>query len=138
MRQSQAIEKLSVAATCITVFKAFVGTGILYQPYYYWLCGTGTMAIGHAGALALSLYCASLLFKTADQHGDSFGELAFKAGGPGLKLATEVCIVVAQTFFCVNYIYFIMSQIGGVINCIIKPDDPDNANYDCSEATYVQ
>lgn len=138
MRQSQAIEKLSVAATCITVFKAFVGTGILNQPYYYWLCGTGTMAIGHAGALALSLYCASLLFKTADQHGDSFGELAFKAGGPGLKLATEVCIVVAQTFFCVNYIYFIMSQIGGVINCIIKPDDPDNVNYDCSEATYVQ
>ena len=109
MRQSQQIDKLSVASTCITIFKAFVGLGILFQPYQYWLAGTGMMALGHVSALTLSLYVASLLFKTADEHGDSFGELAMKAGGPCLKRITEILIVCAQTGFCTNYIYFILS-----------------------------
>ena len=37
-----------------------------------------------------------------------------------------------------NYIYFIMSQIGGVVNCIINPTDPDNKDYVCSEAEFVK
>jgi len=33
------------------------------------------------GSLALSLYCARLLFLCADKHGESYSDLAFKAYG---------------------------------------------------------
>ena len=118
MRQSQALEKLGVPATCMTIFKAFVGIGILLQPYQYWISGIAVMPFGHVWALLMSLYCARMLFECADSHGDSFSELAMKAGGPKLKTYTEIVIVCAQTGFCLNYIYFITSNIGAVFNCI--------------------
>mmetsp|Transcript_17803 Transcript_17803/g.22411 ORF Transcript_17803/g.22411 Transcript_17803/m.22411 type:complete len:182 (-) Transcript_17803:961-1506(-) len=109
IRQSQNIEKLGLVATCATIFKAFVGLGILFQPYQYWLTGIMVMPFGHLGALTLSLYCARLLFICADKHGDSFTELSMMAYGPRLKLITEILIVGAQFGFCTNYIYFICS-----------------------------
>lgn len=75
------------------------------------------MPLCHLGALVLALYCARLLFRAADNHGDSYSELAFKAYGRPMQIITEVLIIAAQFGFCTNYIYFITSQMGSIISC---------------------
>ena len=109
IRQSQAIDKLGTFATCASIFKTFVGLGILFQPYQYWLVGIANLPIFHLTSLFLSLYCARLLFRCADNHGESYSELAFKSYGRPMQIITECLIIAAQFGFCTNYVYFITS-----------------------------
>lgn len=86
------------------------------------------------GSLFLTLYCTKLLLVVADDHGSSFSEIAFAAGGSKLQTLTEVLIIASQMGFCINYVYFISSQIGSVFNCARTGADPAT----CSQAGVVK
>ena len=64
-----------------SIFKAFVGTSVLFLPYYFYETGIVAMPIIMVGSLVLTLYCMSLLLECADEYGDSFSDIAFAAYG---------------------------------------------------------
>ena len=91
------------------------------------------------GSLALTLYCTSLLIEVADKHGDSFSEIAEIAYGPKMKKLTEILIICSQMGFCINYVYFISSQLGSIINCNKDGADTDLSNpQNCGNALEVK
>lgn len=70
------------------------------------------------GSLVLTLYCTKLLLECADHlQSDSFSDIADAAYGPKMKRLTEILIICSQLGFCINYIYFISSQIGSIFTC---------------------
>lgn len=117
MRQSAKIEKLGTVAAGASIFKAFVGLGVLFLSNQFWETGILAMPLIMIGSLFLTLHCTKLILTVADDHGSSFSEIAEAAGGPRLRTLTEVLIICSQMGFCINYVYFISSQIGSIFNC---------------------
>lgn len=87
------------------------------MPQYFYDTGIISMPSIMIGSLILTLYCAKLLLECAEDHGDSYTEIAESAYGPKMKKLTEWLIIGSQLGFCTNYVYFISSQMGSVINC---------------------
>lgn len=80
------------------------------------------------GSLFLTLYCTRLIMELADEFGESFSEIAMVAYGNKMRILTEVLIIASQMSFCTNYIYFISSQMGSVINCARSGANPELCN----------
>jgi len=119
--EAKQIKKLGPIATCFTIMKGFVGTGVLYIPKDFKNGGYIFAPITLIVSMFVTLYCAGLLIKTHDKVGGSFPEMGEKAYGRPGKIFVEVCLVASQFSFCIAYVYFIASQIGaagGVIPCI--------------------
>ena len=116
------VKKLGPLATCFTIFKGFVATGILYVPKDFKNGGYIFTPITLLVSLVLTLYCAKLVLAVnARCGGGSFPEMGFKAYGKPGKIFVEIVLVASQFGFCTAYVYFIASQIGGeggVIPCI--------------------
>jgi amino acid permease len=108
-RQSEKIEKLGTFATGASVFKAFVGLGVLNLPYQFWETGIAVFPTFLIGILIMTLYCTSLMLECALEHGDSYSEIAKAAYGNKMKVLVEILIIGSQIGFCTNYCYFIMS-----------------------------
>ena len=108
-RQSEKIEKLGTVAASASIFKAFVGLGILFMSNQLWETGILAMPLIMVGSLILTLYCTKLLLECADEYGDSFSDIAEAAYGSKMKRLTEILIICSQMGFCINYIYFISS-----------------------------
>ena len=121
------VKKLGPLATCFTIFKGFVATGILYVPKDFKNGGYIFTPITLVVSLIITLYCAKLLLQVNDRlGGGSFPEMGFKAYGKPGKLFVEIVLVASQFGFCTAYVYFIASQIGGeggVIPCITSDND---------------
>ena len=116
------MKKLGAVATCFTIFKGFVATGVLYVPVDFKNGGYIFTPITLIGSLILTLYCAKLLLEAHEKlGGGSFPDMGFKAYGKPGKIFVECVLVASQFGFCTAYVYFIASQIGaagGVIPCI--------------------
>ena len=138
MRQSAKIEKLGKFAAAASIFKAFVGLGVLFLPYQFWDTGILAMPTIMIGSLCLTLYCTTLLIECADEVGNSFSEIAEAAYGSGMKTLTQVLIICSQFAFCTNYVYFISSQIGSIINCEKNGEFPDGGETNCAEYMNVK
>lgn len=127
------VKKLGALATCFTIFKGFVATGILYVPKDFYNGGYIFTPFTLVGSLMVTLYCAKLLLITHERlNGGSFPEMGEKAYGKPGKLFVEIVLVASQFGFCTAYVYFIASQIGGiggVIQCISSTLD------DCSDGS---
>ena len=109
-RKSEQIKKLGTGAAAASIFKAFVGLGILFMPQYFYETGIIAMPSVMLGSLMLTLYCMGLLLElTADNYGDSFSELAEVSYGNKMKKTTEWLVIGSQIGFCTNYVYFIAS-----------------------------
>jgi amino acid permease len=93
MRQSVKIDKLGTFAAAASIFKAFVGLGVLFLPYQFWETGIVAMPLIMMGSLCLTLYCTTLLCECADDVGNSFSEIAEAAYGPKMKTLTKILIV---------------------------------------------
>ena len=117
MRQSAKIEKLGTVAAGASIFKAFVGLGILFLSNQFWTTGILAMPLIMIGSLFLTLYCTKLILDCAQDYGSSFSEIAEAAGGKGLRKTTEILIIASQMGFCINYVYFISSQVGSIFSC---------------------
>ena len=121
------VKKLGALATCFTIFKGFVATGILYVPKDFKNGGYIFTPATLVASLALTLYCAKLLLEVHAKIGGSFPEMGFKVGGKPGHIFVEVVLVASQFGFCTAYVYFIADQIGGiggVIPCLTS-DNPE-------------
>ena len=104
------VGKLGPMATCFTIFKGFVATGILYVPKDFYNGGYIFTPITLIASLIITLYCAKLLLAVNDRiGGGSFPEMGFKAYGKPGKIFVEVVLVASQFGFCTAYVYFIAS-----------------------------
>jgi amino acid permease len=115
------VKKLGPLATCFTIFKGFVATGVLYVPKDFKNGGYIFTPITLVASMVLTLYCAKLLLEVHAKTGGSFPSMGFKAYGKPGKIFVEIVLVASQFGFCTAYVYFIASQIGGqggVIPCI--------------------
>ena len=131
---SKKIAKLSNCAAAFTLFKAFVGIGILYLPNFLVKSGWAVNPFLMFLSLILTLYCVKLLIESSEKLGaDSLPSIAEKAYGKWAKVLTDILIVASQIGFCTSYVYFIASQIGAVIDCIVLPDGLTADT--CGEAT---
>ena len=141
MRQSAKIEKLGKFAAAASIFKAFVGLGVLFLPNQFWDTGTLAMPTIMIGSLILTLYCTTLLIECADEVGNSFSEIAEAAYGKSMKTLTQILIICSQFAFCTNYVYFIASQIGSIFNCVKNGEFPDGegeGKTNCAEGMNVK
>ena len=124
--EGKGVKKLGPIATCFTIFKGFVATGVLYVPKDFKNGGYIFTPITLVASMALTLYCAKLLLEVHAKTGGSFPDMGFKAYGKRGKMFVEIVLVASQFGFCTAYVYFIASQIGGaggVIPCITGDDD---------------
>lgn len=128
------MKKLGPLATCFTIFKGFVATGILYVPKDFKNGGYIFTPITLIASLIITLYCAKLLLQVNEKMGGgSFPEMGFKAYGKPGKLFVEIVLVASQFGFCTAYVYFIASQIGGlggVIPCTTSDNDECTGGVD--------
>lgn len=123
------IKKLGNVETAFTIFKAFVGLGVLQLPAQFYATGKYTQPSLMIGSLFLSLYCVSLLLEVADSVASSFPAIAKETFGNWLKIVVDILIFFSQFGFCVNYVYFIQTQGNQVINCISNSNDTQCAFY---------
>ena len=126
------MKRLGPLATCFTIFKGFVATGVLYIPKDFANGGWLFTPITLIASLIVTLYGAKLLLEVNDRlGGGSFPEMGFKAYGKVGKVIVEIVLVASQFGFCTAYVYFIASQIGGseggVIQCVTS-DQTDCSN----------
>lgn len=108
--ESKQVKKLGPMATCFTIFKGFVATGILYVPKDFKNGGWLFTPITLVASLGVTLYCAKLLLAVNERMGGgSFPEMGYKAYGRWGKLFVEIVLVASQFGFCTAYVYFIAS-----------------------------
>ena len=121
------VKLLGPLATCFTIFKGFVATGILYVPKDFYNGGYIFTPITLIASLVVTLYCSKLLLQVNERlGGGDFPTMGFKAYGKPGKIFVQIVLVASQFGFCTAYVYFIASQIGGkggVIPCISGDDD---------------
>lgn len=121
-RMSKKIGKLSNVSVAFTIFKAFVGIGVLNMPGFCYSTGWLVQPFIVFSSLALSIYCVSLLIQAAEYYKmDSLSGIAEASYGKVGKVITDICLVASQMCFCTNYCYFICSQLAAVVNCINIP-----------------
>jgi len=112
--ESKQVKKLGPLATCFTIFKGFVATGVLYVPIDFKNGGYVFAPVTLLISLFVTLYCSKLLIAVSDRiGGGGFPEMGFKAYGKLGKIIVEIVLVASQFMFCTAYVYFIASQIGG-------------------------
>lgn len=81
-------------ATCFTIFKGFVATGILYVPKDFKNGGWLFTPISLLASLGVTLYCAKLLLTVNERlGGGSFPEMGYRAYGRWGKLFVEIVLV---------------------------------------------
>ena len=109
---------MGTSTAAASIGKAFVGLGILYMPQFFHDTGIIAMPAIMLGSLVLTLYCMGLLLElTKEGYGDSFSGIAERTQIRGMKKITEWLVIGSQVGFCTNYVYFIASQMGSIINC---------------------
>ena len=88
------MKKLGPIATCFTIFKGFVATGILYVPKDFKNGGYLFTPITLIASLIATLYCAKLLLEVNDRlGGGSFPEMGYRAYGKPGRIFVEVVLV---------------------------------------------
>jgi amino acid permease len=108
------VKKLGPIATCFTIFKGFVATGVLYVPKDFKNGGYIFTPITLIISLVATLYCSKLLLDVNERlGGGGFPEMGFRAYGKAGKIFVEIVLVASQFGFCTAYVYFIANQIGG-------------------------
>lgn len=103
-----------------------------------WETGIVAMPVVLLGSLVLSLYCVNLLIQCAEEYGGSFSEIAEAAYGSKMRTLTEILIICSQMAFCTNYVYFISSQMGSVMNCTRDMANPLTCSLSTAVYTDVQ
>ena len=92
--EQKQVKLLGPMATCFTIFKGFVATGVLYVPKDFYNGGYIFAPVTLMLSCAITLYCSKLLLDTNERlGGGGFPEMGFKAYGKGGKLFVEIVLV---------------------------------------------
>ena len=125
------VKLLGPLATGFTLFKGFVCTGILYMPLSFVNGGWLFSAVALVLALLLTLYCIKLLLEVRQKLGGSpsFSDIGLQTAGKTGKLLVDISLFGSQTGFTCAYIYFIASQLTGVLDAAYNTTLPNNFKW---------
>ncbi|ETK82679.1 hypothetical protein F442_12187 [Phytophthora nicotianae P10297] len=112
----------TVKQTVFTIFKSFIGSGILFLPKGFQNGGMLFSIVGLCVSAALSTFCmlrlvecSTVLLHAHNHHNVSYGivgEIAFGAMG---RRAVNLSLVLSQIGFCCSYLIFVEKNIGEVL-----------------------
>lgn len=125
IRKPQPKGSASVAKTYFLVFKALVGSGVLFLPRAF--CNGGlTFSIFTLTLFGfLTFMCYIVLIKTKKiLNLSSFGELGFKTYGKPLKLCILISIIISQVGFVATYILFTAENMTSFCRNFLSIDSP--------------
>uniref|UniRef100_H3GRP2 Amino acid transporter transmembrane domain-containing protein n=2 Tax=Phytophthora ramorum TaxID=164328 RepID=H3GRP2_PHYRM len=112
----------SVKKTIFTIFKSFIGSGILFLPKGFQNGGMLFSIVGLCVSAALSTFCmlrlvecSSVLLRSRNHHNISYGIVGEKAFGNLGRRAVNVSLVLSQIGFCCSYLIFVEKNIGEVL-----------------------
>lgn len=81
--------------TVFTIFKSFIGTGILFLPAFFkdggWLFGSVVLIF----SVIISYYCMDLLIRVKLEHGGTFMEIGEKAWGKFGKITADISLALS-------------------------------------------
>ncbi|CAH2352605.1 vacuolar amino acid transporter 3 [[Candida] railenensis] len=124
-RSAKAAGTTTVAKTYFLVFKALVGSGVLFLPRAFYNGGLGfsIFALALFGLLTFLCYLVLIESKTIFKIA-SFGELGFKTYGKPLKYSILFSIILSQIGFVATYILFTAENMISFCNNFLKWDGP--------------
>ncbi|GMF23477.1 unnamed protein product [Phytophthora fragariaefolia] len=112
----------SVKKTIFTIFKSFIGSGILFLPKGFQNGGMLFSIGGLCVSAALSTFCmlrlvecSSVLLRSHNHHNVSYGVVGEKAFGSMGRRAVNTSLVLSQIGFCCSYLIFVEKNIGEVL-----------------------
>mmetsp|Transcript_72726 Transcript_72726/g.151845 ORF Transcript_72726/g.151845 Transcript_72726/m.151845 type:complete len:617 (-) Transcript_72726:142-1992(-) len=107
----RSVAGLGNIAVAASIFKANMGTNVLYMPHSFeeggWLVGMIFMA----GLCFLSVICVARLIEAKDGSQESFGDIMERAAGKPGRTATNICIVLLQTGTCCCYLVNVANML---------------------------
>lgn len=122
---------MGTAKTYLTLFKSFVGSGVLFLPRGFANGGLLASSIGIAAIAALATYCMTLLLECKKELADmsiakkrgvrntnlpvSYGFVGRVAAGRQGRWLVDMSIIVSQLGFCTGYLIFMSKNIHEVI-----------------------
>lgn len=109
------VKKLGTFATGFTVFKGFVGTGILYLPKSIYNGGWLFSSVSLIMFCLFTLYCTKLLLEVHDKMGGSFSSIGTRLYGKWGKICVDVTLIGSQFGFVCGYIYFIAVNLDAIL-----------------------
>ncbi|KAG2765812.1 hypothetical protein Pcac1_g22686 [Phytophthora cactorum] len=112
----------SVKQTIFTIFKSFIGSGILFLPKGFQNGGMMFSIVGLCVSAALSTFCmlrlvecSSVLLRSRNYHNVSYGIVGEQAFGTMGRRAVNLSLVLSQIGFCCSYLIFVEKNIGEVL-----------------------
>ncbi|KAG7393153.1 hypothetical protein PHYPSEUDO_012489 [Phytophthora pseudosyringae] len=112
----------SVKKTIFTIFKSFIGSGILFLPKGFQNGGMLFSIVGICVSAALSTFCmlrlvecSSVLLQSRNHHNVSYGVVGEQAFGAMGRRAVNLSLVLSQIGFCCSYLIFVEKNIGEVL-----------------------
>ncbi|KAG3132401.1 hypothetical protein PI126_g19658 [Phytophthora idaei] len=112
----------SVKQTIFTIFKSFIGSGILFLPKGFQNGGMLFSIVGLCVSAALSTFCmlrlvecSSVLLRSRNYHNVSYGIVGEQAFGTMGRRAVNLSLVLSQIGFCCSYLIFVEKNIGEVL-----------------------
>ncbi|KAK6589292.1 amino acid transporter [Cryptosporidium xiaoi] len=128
---------INIGIGFITVFKAAIGTGILFSP-------KGVVNTGYMGSIIIMLYywllnliSVLLLMKCADKVEGNYSSIATFAMGKYGRIILEICLMSTAISFGSVYVTFITNNIqdiiSGIHNCSYE-----YLNYGSALITFIQ
>ncbi|KAF4034925.1 Transmembrane amino acid transporter protein [Phytophthora infestans] len=112
----------SVKQTIFTIFKSFIGSGILFLPKGFQNGGMLFSIVGLCVSAALSTFCmlrlvecSTVLLHTHNHLNVSYGIVGEQAFGTFGRRAVNVSLVLSQIGFCCSYLIFVEKNIGEVV-----------------------
>lgn len=119
-RRQQPKGTASVAKTFFLVFKALVGSGVLFLPRAFYNGGLSFSIVTLSTFGLLTYFCYVVLIQSKETLKlASYGELGFKTYGAPLKYSILVSILLSQIGFVATYVLFtsenMIAFIGGLL-----------------------
>jgi len=109
-----------VAGTYFTLFKSFVGVGVLTLPHAFQRAGYVGGAVGLVTVGVLSYFCMRVLLRCGEKITGvaSFASIGREALGPWGGAVVNLFVVVTQIGFCIGYIIFVAANLERVVAAI--------------------
>ncbi|RLN89176.1 hypothetical protein BBJ28_00024092 [Nothophytophthora sp. Chile5] len=112
----------SVGKTVFTIFKSFIGSGILFLPKAFQNGGMLFSIVGLCVSATLSAFCmlrltecSNVILRLRSHRSVSYGLVGAQAFGNVGRVAVNVSLVLSQIGFCCSYLIFVEKNIGEVM-----------------------
>ncbi|KAI9281965.1 transmembrane amino acid transporter protein-domain-containing protein [Sporodiniella umbellata] len=115
LKPKKAAPKVNVTKTVFLLFKAFIGSGILFLPKAFSNGGLIFSIISMWAMGGVSLYCFLLLLECKNHYTGSYGDIGGSLFGPWMRRTVLFSIAISQMgFMCGGTVFIVQNVIEAV------------------------